>query len=302
MMRSVLRIPVLAAAAVLAPAAIATASPNRGVVVDWNRSTHTATIVDTSGHLVAVQTASAPRAGSAVSVIGARAVRPGTVSGRLKRVGLARHARVTAMVVAHSGSNAVALAGPGTTLLVRLGSSGKVKRSKEVAQPAVGSTVTADLVVDRQGNLEADDVTEVRAPQPNALMEIEGKITAVDPAARTITLVESEHGLTASFTVNIPTTEDITKFTVGNAAEVKVTKAADGTLTLSTIDDQDEGDDQDGDHHSGGGGDEHTAPSSTTPSSTTPSTDQSGSSDKSGPSGGSGKGGSGKGGHSGSDD
>ena len=291
MMRSMLRIPALAAAAVLAPTAVAAASPTRGVVVDWNRSTHTATVVDSSGRLVAVQTASSPRAGTAVNLVGTRSVRPGTVAARLKRVGLARHARVTAMVVAHSGRNVVALAGPGTTLLVRLGAPGKVKRSKEIAQPAVGSTVTANLTVDPQGNVEADEMTEVAAAQPNARMEIEGNITAVDPTARTITLVESEHGLSASFTVGVPATIDIATFTVGKAVEIKVTKAADGTLTLAMVDDDDEGDDMEGDHHSGGG--EHGNTGGAAPSSTTPSSDQPSGSGKSGDSG---KGG----GHSGS--
>jgi hypothetical protein len=250
---------VLTAAAILVPAAVASAAPGRSVVLDYNAATHTATVLSANGRLLAVQAPSAPRAGSAVRLVGSRAVRPGTVAASLARIGNVNRARVTAMVVARSGNKALALAGPGTTLLVRLG--GKTSEKNRVAhevgnQPAVGSTVTADLAVDPAGNVTATNVTQVAPAQATQTLEIEGNITAVDPTGRTITLVDTEHGLSVSYIVAIPADADITAFTAGKNAEIKVSKAADGTLTLATVDDDDEGDDGDhanGDDHKDGG-------------------------------------------------
>lgn len=242
----------LTAAAILIPAAVAAAAPGRSVVLDYDVGTRTATVLTANGRLIAVQTPSAPKIGSAVRLVGSRAVRPGTVAASLVQTGRVKRARVTAMVVARSGKKGLALAGPGATLIVRLDTKATPQaRSPHESdrRPDVGSTVTADLTVDKAGNVTATNVKHVASAPARQVLEIEGSVMGIDPTARTIVLVDSQQGLTISYIVAVPPNVDITAFSIGKAAEIKVEKAADGTLTLRSVDDNDEG--GDGDHRPG---------------------------------------------------
>lgn len=118
--------------------------------------------------------------------------------------------------------------------------------------------------------------------------KVEGTVTAIDTAARTITVTpdedQGEDNSAATtpatpVTISVPDTFDISTFSVGQKVELKVAVQADGTLLLVAVDDQQ----GEGEHHGGGG---HSGPGDGGPS---------------GPGGSSGPGGD-QGGHGGSGD
>lgn len=93
--------------------------------------------------------------------------------------------------------------------------------------------------------------------------EIEGMITAIDPSARTLTIAADDHGDDTLMTlvVTVPASFDLGRFAVGDEAELDVVARADGTLVLSGVDEDDQGDDHgdDGPGHDQGedhGGDD----------------------------------------------
>jgi hypothetical protein len=99
------------------------------------------------------------------------------------------------------------------------------------------------------------DGTYTLAVQPQTL-HIEGTITAIDATANAITVKNTDDGITLTFVVNIPTTIDITGFSVGNEVELDAILNADGTYSLvqsSDNGDQGQADDSSGDHQSGSG-------------------------------------------------
>ena len=162
----------------------AAASP-RSVVVDWRGSSHTATLARPSGALTAVHTASPARVGSVVRMAGARRLSNGTLAAGLRTVGRARHARVRGTVVAVIPGRAIALSGVGTTFMVKL-NRGKKHSHEVAASPAVGSTVTADVNVMPNGELDATNLNATNAPAAGRLIELEGQISAVNATASSL--------------------------------------------------------------------------------------------------------------------
>ena len=264
---------VLAGLAVMAPVSAASAAPapHSGVVVDYRAASGTATVAAPGGRLVAVHTARRARPGTRVRLARMAALANGTYSGTVRAIGRARRARVRGTVAAHVGGGAIAVSARGTTFVVRLGAvSGRAKRSQERdAQPPVGTEITTTVTIGADGRLGCDGVHQVAPPAAGAGIEVEGRVSAIDPGARTVTLTAEDDGLQADFVIAVPDGIDITAYAVGDEVEASVVVGADGGLTLqgsslnsddSEADDvsDDQGDQehacdgQDG-HRSGGG-------------------------------------------------
>jgi hypothetical protein len=88
--------------------------------------------------------------------------------------------------------------------------------------------------------------------------EIEGTITAIDPGARTLTIAADDRGDETPMTVvvTVPASFDLGSFAVGDEIEADVLVQADGTLVLSSLDD-DQGDDHGDDPPGHDQGDDH---------------------------------------------
>ena len=252
----------LVGACIIVPAA-AQAAPRTGVVVDYRSRSHTATVALKTGRLLAIHTGKAVRVGSRVRVTRLRTLRNGTSAASLVRIGKAKHARIKGVVVARIGRGAIAIGARGTTFMVRTRHA-KTRRAFSMDDVlAVGTTVVADVSINGS-ELEADDVTALQAPQPGQMLELEGRVSAVDPLLRTLTISVKDDGLAADFKVLVPdTTIDLTKFVVGAEVELHVTSNGDGTFTLSAgalNGDENEADDDNGDegmYSSGDSGHHH---------------------------------------------
>lgn len=231
----------LAGLAVLAPISAAgakpAATPHRvGVVVDYRLASRTATVALPGGNLIAVHTARGVRPGSRVRLAGLTQLANGTYTGTLRASGRARRARVRGTVAAHLGSRAIAVSARGTTFVVRLARPGhprSVRRSNEVGSgPAVGTPISTVVSIGAGGRLDCGEIHELAAPDPNAAIDIEGRISAIDEATRTLTVTTEDDGLSADFAVVVPDTIDMTAYAVGDEIEGSVIANPDGTFTL----------------------------------------------------------------------
>lgn len=246
----------LAGLTALVPAASAATKAHpahRGVVVDWRAHSHTATLALPGGHLIAVHSARRVRPGTKVRFATLTRLGNGTFSGSLAKVGRARRAHLIGTLVANLPGGSFALSGRGTTFIVhhRRG----VKASNEISSPPpVGSTVSTHVSIDSSGALESKDVSEVSAPDPTQPIEIEGRISAIDPSTSTLTVSVTDDGASASFQVVVPATIGITTYSVGDEVELTATLNPDGsTYTLvgsSQNGDSQEADDDAGEHGS----------------------------------------------------
>ena len=257
---------VLAGLAALAPvsAADAAPAPHSGVVVDYRAASSTATVALPGGRLVAVHTPRRVRPGARARLTGLTALANGTYAGTVTAVGRARRVRVRGTVAAHIGARAMALSARGTTFVVRMGApAGTLRRAAErAARPPVGTTISAMLTVGDGGRLRCDGVSEPAPPAAGATMELEGRVSAVDEAGRTLTVTAEDDGLRAEFAVVVPDALDLSAYAVGDEIEATVLVGADGSLTLQgsslNADDDEAGDvsDDQGDRCRTGGGDE----------------------------------------------
>ena len=220
----------LVGASIIVPAA-AQAAPRTGVVVDYRSRSHTATVVLKTGRLLAIHTGKAVRVGSRVRVTHLRTLRNGTSAATLVRIGKAKHARIKGVVVARIGRRAIGARG--TTFMVKTRHA-KTRRAFSTDDVlAVGTTVVADVSINGS-ELDADDVTALQAAQPGQMLELEGRVSAVDPVARSLTISVKDDGVAADFTVLAPdTTIDLAKFVIGAEVELHVTSNGNGTFTLS---------------------------------------------------------------------
>ena len=231
----------LAGLAVLAPISAAgakpAATPHRvGVVVDYRLASHTATVALPGGKLIAVHTARGVRPGSRVRLAGLTQLANGTYTGTLRASGRARRARVRGTVMAHLGSGAIVVSARGTSFVVRLAKPGhrrSAKHSNEIASgPAVGTPISTVVSIGAGGRLDCGEIHELAAPDPNAAIDVEGRISAMDEATRTLAVTTEDDGLSADFAVVVPDTIDITAFAVGDEIEGSVIANPDGTFTL----------------------------------------------------------------------
>lgn len=249
--------------AVLAPISAAGATPARsphhsGVVVDYRASSHTATVALPGGNLIAVHTARRTRPGTRVRLGGLTQLANGTYTGALRARGRARRVRVRGTVAAHLGGGAIAVSARGTTFVVRVGTlrhARSPKRSNEVGGgPAVGTPISTIVTIGEGGRLECDTIHELAPPDASAAIDIEGRITAIDEAAGTLTVTAEDDGLSTDFAVIVPDAIDISAYAVGDELEASVLVNPDGTFTLqgSSLN----GDDQEADDPSNDQGDQ----------------------------------------------
>jgi hypothetical protein len=120
--------------------------------------------------------------------------------------------------------------------------------------------VAVDGTIDQNDDIEADDVQN--EGQDGDGIELEGKVLAVDQAARTIQVSADDDDQSGdAVTVSVPASFDITQFKVGNEVELKVAKQTDGTFVLQKTDDENDnadnenegdGNNNDGEHKAAG--------------------------------------------------
>jgi hypothetical protein len=242
-------------------AAAAQAATVHGTVVHHNARAHSFVVADRAGHLYAIHAAHSPAIGSTVAV-STRRLRNGTYAARWTHT-LGRHTgRVTLRgVVSYVNRRAgtFTLSARGVSMLVRTRHARRaLARIADAGYtiPSVGTVVTATGNVDDQGDLNDDTVTDDGQDQGG--FDLEGAIMAVDTTARTITVSSTDDDTTVpSVVVSVPTTLDISMFSVGQEVELTVTKQADGTYVLSgSSDDQGEqGADDQGDQQGDQGDD-----------------------------------------------
>jgi hypothetical protein len=185
--RSIARGALLGAAILIPTAASAVAAPasSTGVVVNYRAHSTTATVATPAGKIIALHTGRV-RAGTRVRMTHLRKLNNGTLAGHLVVLGSSRHATVRGVVAARIGNRGLALSARGTTVAIRL--TNATKRSNDFGGPAattpaapavsVGSTVTADVTITPNGEIEADDITVTNTPDV-ATFELEGAIKAV---------------------------------------------------------------------------------------------------------------------------
>lgn len=231
----------LAGLAVLAPISAAdakpAATPHRvGVVVDYRVASRTATVALPGGKLIAVHTPKSVSPGTRVRLATLTQLANGTYTGTLRATGRARRARVRGTVVAHLGSGAIAVSARGTTFTVRLGKAARVRSDKHsnelVGGPAVGTPISTLVSIGAGGRLECGSIKELAPPAAGTAIGLEGTISAIDEATRTLTVTTEDDGLSADFAVIVPDTIDISAYAVGDELEAAVLVNADGTFTL----------------------------------------------------------------------
>jgi hypothetical protein len=279
----------LAAATVVATASAAGAAQAavvHGTVVHRNARAHSFVVADRTGHLYAIHAAHGPRLATDVTV-SVRRLRNGTYAAHGTHV-LAHHhgARVRLRGVVSfidRQHGTFTLSARGVSMLVRTGG-GRAARVAP-ALPAVGTIVTATGTVDDQGDL--NDQTVQTDGTDTSSIDLEGTVLAVDATAGTITVSSTDNEQAGgSVLVSVPSTLDISLFTVGQEVELQVTPQADGSYLLAGSS-SDQGANNQGDqqgNHGDGQGDSSSTGSTSSDGSSTGSSSPDGSSTGSTPS------------------
>jgi uncharacterized membrane protein YgcG len=227
-------------------AAPAGAKTLHGTVVHKNKSQRSFVLAARSGKLTVINARTSPAISRVVDVKVGRARGGASVARNIRARGRARHARLHGRV-SFRGAHAFAVSSGGTSILVH----------DNATPPPVGSTVTTDVTINNNGELESDDVQEQgNANQNPSAMKIEGAIQAIDTTARTLTLFaddnqeeDSATATTPTVTVHVPAAADITQFAVGDKVELIVVPQADGSFLLQSVEEidnqaEDNGNDQ----------------------------------------------------------
>ncbi len=214
-------------------AGAAQATVVHGTVVHRNARAHSFVVADRVGHLYAIHAKHSPRIASLVNV-SVRQLRNGTYAARSTHVlaihrGARVHLRgVVSYVDRRHGT--FTLSARGVSMLVRT-HSGHLARTAD-ALPPVGTIVTATGTVDDQGDLN-DQTVQTNGTDTGAI-DLEGTILAIDTTARTITVSSTDDDQTTnSIVVSVPSTLDISMFTVGQQVQLQVIPQPDGTYVLA---------------------------------------------------------------------
>jgi hypothetical protein len=229
-----LAITAVAVVALLASGAVnASAKTFKGTVVHRSSHAQSFVVAAKSGRMTAVHARKGLKVGSIVKV-DARRLRNGTYKLRKARVlGRSRRARLHGTVTyVNRRTGAFVVSSRGASVLVHRHKAVGA-RAADSTTPAVGDQVTVDANLDdNSGEVEEQDVQN--EGQNTGAFELEGVVLAVDSAARTLSVsADDDDQSGGTLTVNVPASFDITKFTVGNEVELRVTKNADGTYTLA---------------------------------------------------------------------
>jgi hypothetical protein len=255
------------AIAALASAGSASAATLHGTVVHRSARAHSFVIANRAGHLTAVHARRSPRTGHVVTVV-ARRLHNGTFQAKKIRSGKTVHRTKLHGVVTYvdRAKKLFVLSGRGVSLIVHRAHLARRARAAVATDPAttipsVGSVVTVDADVDEQGDVEANNVHE--EGQQTGVVDIEGKVLAVDVPNRKLTISADDDDATGgTITVILPAIGfDPAAFKVGDEVELRATLNPDGTFTAvaSSEDDNEQdadstdkqqGDKGELDHHS----------------------------------------------------
>ena len=229
----------------------------KGAVVHRIDHAHAFVIADARGKMTAIHATRSPAVGRTVTV-DVRRLRNGRFAA--KRIAVGSRIRKTqirgTVTFANRRAGAFVVSARGVSLLVhRSGARHGRARAATVRDgvPAVGTIVTVDANLDQNGELEANSIDE--HGEDNGTIDLEGVITAIDAAERTLTITaddDDESG--ASLTVHLPDAFDLTAFTVGDAVELEATLNDDGSYTAmysSKDNDADDADDTSDDQGDG---------------------------------------------------
>lgn len=217
-----------AAFAMFVGASSASAVTLRGTVVHRDARAHSFVIALANGRIDAVHARKSPGVGRSVRV-SATLLRNGTYAQHAIKIGgRARRARIRGVVTFVDARR-------GLFTVSRDGASMLVHRSHLAraadALPSVGEDVNVTVGIDDQGDLQDENVQETGTQSSG--IDLEGTILAIDPTARTLSVsADDEDQSGQSLTVTIPSTIDMSMFTVGQQVELTVSKQADGTFLL----------------------------------------------------------------------
>jgi hypothetical protein len=249
---------VAAAVVALGVAAPAGAQTLSGTVVHHNRHAHSFVVAAKGGELRAVHAHKLPAVGRDVHV-DARSLRNGTFAAQhVKAAGHRGHTLLHGTIsFADRRHGRLVLSSNGVSLLMRLAHG----HGRRHTLPAVGTAVDVKAVLPAGGMPIAQAVTPVGTA---FTVVVEGKLLAVDPTARTLSIsADDEDRSGAQLTINVPDAIDLTTLTLGGEVELLVTLNADGTYTLAGLAGDDNGNEADdaqheqgqscsGDHHDDG--------------------------------------------------
>lgn len=178
------------------------------------------------GELRAVDTATLPAVGSVVKVKARRGV-----AKRIRVVGTATKARVQGLVTTSAADRFTVTGKKDDDAAV------SILFAAPVTAPAIGRRVKVSVTI------AGTDLTATSVKlKGRGGLEVEGQITAIDPAARKLTLTPEGGG--TPVIVAVPVSFDLAKFTVGQKVELKVLLLVDGTYVLQQAK-EDDGDDDD---------------------------------------------------------
>lgn len=261
MSRTITSTILLAATATMAFAGSATAATTvKGTVVHTSARSHSFVVASPAGALTAIHAKRNPKVGRTVTVR-TRRLGNGTLSATKVRSGARRtRARVRGTVTyVDRARRSFVVSARGVSLVVHRSRAGKrAVAAAAPALPAIGDVVTVTSRFDRHGDLEEHGVRH--HGEDDGTIELEGRILAIDPDARTLTLSADDEGeLPGSVVVHVPDTFDITAYKVGDELELRATLEADGTYTaVGTSQNGDDQEADDAEHEQGDdGGDDH---------------------------------------------
>jgi hypothetical protein len=242
----------------LALGGVAEAKTLRGTVVDRSPKTQKFTVADRAGKLISVHARRAPGVGRSVTV-SARRLRNGTFAAKRVAVGRRKSSvRIRGTVTfVDRGARAFVVSARGVSMLVHGGRTSRARaRAAAIGDglPAVGTQVTIDATLDRDGDVESNEIHE--HGEDHGTIELEGVVTAVDASARTLTLSADDDGeYDGAITVNLPDGFDLGAFAVGDVVEIEATLNEDGTYTAVRTSHDDTVEEADGTDDDQGGDD-----------------------------------------------
>jgi hypothetical protein len=213
----------------------ASAAVLRGVVVSHNSRAHSFVVAERKGHLVSVHSHRSPALGRVV-VVRAHQLRNGTYAAHhiTVRHQSKRRVRIHGVVTFVSRRrHEFAVSAGGASLMVHASrlANHVAAASTGSGMPAVGDDVTVETQIDDQGDLEDQGVQDHGAQTQN--VEVEGTVLSIDTTANTLTIsADGEDDTTQSITVEVPSTIDITQFSVGQEVKLTVSLQSDGSFLL----------------------------------------------------------------------
>ncbi len=233
-----------------------------GVVVAWQARSATAVVVTgdqrvyaihalrrvTPGARVRVQGIKwgAPTSGIKWTVApsgikwGIQRARNGSFQSRLTRLGTASTMSLRGTVVRRFGTRGLAVSIRGATFVIPM-TRGAVwlpagKRQNATGQLGqFGATVRVQIAFGRGGRVSTRRIVEVQPPVQNRPVPVSGRMIAVDPAARTITVQSGTTTFALPLVINVPASIDLAAYPVGSQIAGQIVQAPAPQTTLHAV-------------------------------------------------------------------